>query len=183
MACHLLLQGIFLTQGLHPGLPRCRQMLYPPSHQGRQGSHKALAAQRILSTLKVTERGGEMKIKGSPGYSEAPGSTVFRWSQTYRHFLHSQWLSQGRVQGPDYLEQCLAHRTLSVTVHHQQTSEWVSTRQRWCLTHSLTWHLSPGPLTASPPIKMKERSSEHHTLCPFLLWGEAGVLPFRDAFL
>ena len=31
---HFLLQGIFLTQGLNPGLPRCRQMLYHLSQQG-----------------------------------------------------------------------------------------------------------------------------------------------------
>ena len=30
-----LLQGIFLTQGLNPGLPHCRQMLYQLSHKGR----------------------------------------------------------------------------------------------------------------------------------------------------
>ena len=30
--CHLLLQGIFPTQGLNPGLPHCRQMLYRLSH-------------------------------------------------------------------------------------------------------------------------------------------------------
>ena len=29
-----LLQGIFPTQGLNPGLPHCRQILYPLSHQG-----------------------------------------------------------------------------------------------------------------------------------------------------
>ena len=27
-------RGIFLTQGLNPGLLRCRRTLYPPSHQG-----------------------------------------------------------------------------------------------------------------------------------------------------
>ena len=32
--CRFLLQGIFLTQGLNPGLPPCRQTLYPLSHQG-----------------------------------------------------------------------------------------------------------------------------------------------------
>ena len=32
---HSLLQGIFLTQGLIPGLPHCRQILYHLSHQGR----------------------------------------------------------------------------------------------------------------------------------------------------
>ena len=29
-----LLQGIFLTQGSNPGLPHCRQILYPLSHKG-----------------------------------------------------------------------------------------------------------------------------------------------------
>ena len=28
VGCHFLLQGIFPTQGLNPGLPHCRQMLY-----------------------------------------------------------------------------------------------------------------------------------------------------------
>ena len=31
--CHAL-QGIFRTQGLNPGLPQCRQILYRLSHQG-----------------------------------------------------------------------------------------------------------------------------------------------------
>ena len=30
---HALLQGIFLTQGLNPGLPHCRSILYHQSHQ------------------------------------------------------------------------------------------------------------------------------------------------------
>ena len=34
MGCHFLLQGIFLTQGLNPGLQHCRQMLYRLSQQG-----------------------------------------------------------------------------------------------------------------------------------------------------
>ena len=34
MDCHFLLQRIFPTQGLNPGLPHCRQMLYHLSHQG-----------------------------------------------------------------------------------------------------------------------------------------------------
>ena len=35
VGCHFLLQGIFPTQGLHPGLPRCRQTLYQLSHRER----------------------------------------------------------------------------------------------------------------------------------------------------
>ena len=34
VGCHFLLQRIFLTQGLNPGLLHCRQMLYHLSHQG-----------------------------------------------------------------------------------------------------------------------------------------------------
>ena len=34
MGCHCLLQGIFWTQGSNPGLPHCKQTLYPLSHQG-----------------------------------------------------------------------------------------------------------------------------------------------------
>ena len=34
VGCHSLLQEIFLTQGLNPGLPHCRQTLYRLSHLG-----------------------------------------------------------------------------------------------------------------------------------------------------
>ena len=34
VSSHFLLQGIFLTQGLNPGLLHCRQILYHLSHQG-----------------------------------------------------------------------------------------------------------------------------------------------------
>ena len=34
MGCHFLLQEIFPTQGLNPGLPHCRQTLHHLSHQG-----------------------------------------------------------------------------------------------------------------------------------------------------
>ena len=37
MGGHFLLQGIFLTQGLNPGLLHCRQILYHLSSQGSQG--------------------------------------------------------------------------------------------------------------------------------------------------
>ena len=32
---HSLLQGIFLTQGMNPGLLHCRQILYPLNHCGK----------------------------------------------------------------------------------------------------------------------------------------------------
>ena len=34
VGCHVLLQGVFPTQGSNPGLPHCRQILSHLSHQG-----------------------------------------------------------------------------------------------------------------------------------------------------
>ena len=34
VGCHFLLQGVFSTQGLNPGLLHCRQILYHLHHQG-----------------------------------------------------------------------------------------------------------------------------------------------------
>ena len=42
MGCHFLLQGIFPTQGLNPGILHCRQMLYHLSHQGSQKRERVL---------------------------------------------------------------------------------------------------------------------------------------------
>ena len=45
-----LLQGIFPTQGLHPGLPHCRQILYHLSHQGSPMRSSNLPTQRKTHT-------------------------------------------------------------------------------------------------------------------------------------
>ena len=42
MDSHSLLQGIFLTQGLNPGLLHCRQILYCVSHQGHHQNKHAV---------------------------------------------------------------------------------------------------------------------------------------------
>ena len=46
--CHALLQGIFPTQGLNPGLPHCRWTLYHLSHQG--SPDRTASLQEILET-------------------------------------------------------------------------------------------------------------------------------------
>ena len=53
VGCHTLLQGIFLTHGLNPGLLHCRQILYQLSHQGSS----------IASQLSIKRRG---RNGGSP---------------------------------------------------------------------------------------------------------------------
>ena len=39
VGCHFLLQGIFPTQGLNPGLLNCRQTLYHLNHQGSRNTY------------------------------------------------------------------------------------------------------------------------------------------------
>ena len=48
VGCHLLLQGIFPTQGLSPGLLHCRQILYCLSHQG---SLKVFVGRKAMTNL------------------------------------------------------------------------------------------------------------------------------------
>ena len=45
VGCHVLLQGIFPTQGLNPDLLRCRWILYHLSHQGSPDSHLFMPSQ------------------------------------------------------------------------------------------------------------------------------------------
>ena len=63
MRCQSLLQGIFLTQGLNPGLPHCRQILYRLSHQ------RGRSAVRGLWENSHHVRGVEKRIlRGKPGF-------------------------------------------------------------------------------------------------------------------
>ena len=57
VGCHFLLQRIFPTQGLNPGLPHCRQMLYRLSHQG-----KGEEIRRALDPAKT--RGDRFSLEG-----------------------------------------------------------------------------------------------------------------------
>ena len=47
---HSLLQGIFPTQGLNPGLPHCRRILYQLSHQGSP-SHVSKSMKKVWILL------------------------------------------------------------------------------------------------------------------------------------
>ena len=55
MGCHALLQGIFWTQGLNPGLLHCRWILYHLSHQG---SSKEKSSKYVLAGVCVCVHGG-----------------------------------------------------------------------------------------------------------------------------
>ena len=82
VGCHALLHGIFLTQGLNPGLLHCRQILYHLSHQGsprflKMNSEQWLIYIEFLSVLPcliiiivICKRSNQSIIKEvSPAYS------------------------------------------------------------------------------------------------------------------
>ena len=51
VGCRVLLQGIFPTQGLNPGILHCRQMFYPLSHQGLNIFKKHLSPLFLIATI------------------------------------------------------------------------------------------------------------------------------------
>ena len=61
VGCHFLLQEIFLTQGLNPGLPHCRQTLYHLSHQGSPSIYQQ--AIKISSFENIKETGRYVSLK------------------------------------------------------------------------------------------------------------------------
>ena len=58
LECHALLQGIFPIQGLNPGLPHCRWILYHLSHQGSLTMHcyhlKSPLSHSLLKSRDIT---------------------------------------------------------------------------------------------------------------------------------
>ena len=68
---HSLLQGIFPTQGLNPGLPHCRQILYQVSHQG---------SPRILECIDYPFSSGSSNPGIEPGVSCIAGRFFNNWA-------------------------------------------------------------------------------------------------------
>jgi hypothetical protein len=62
MDCHSLLQGLFLTQGLNPGLLHFRQILYPPSHQGSSPFNPYKNSEVAIAILILSVR--KMRLMG-----------------------------------------------------------------------------------------------------------------------
>ena len=58
VVCHALLQGIFTSQGLNPGLPQCRRIFYHLSHQG--------CTERPLPEIKPVPPATSLKVGSQP---------------------------------------------------------------------------------------------------------------------
>ena len=94
MGCHTLLQGIFPTQGLNPGLPHCRgSLLSEPPGKGHRRVFSLGGEVHVLWELAISPQAGGMKDEKSEGEST---SWCFRGSTncdracpilTQTHFL------------------------------------------------------------------------------------------------
>ena len=82
VGCCSLLQGIFPTQGLNPGLLHCRWILYQLSYQGSPGT--IMRGQMLLKEtfILLTQQGGHTRRTapqgGTPGLSQEPGA---KWAE------------------------------------------------------------------------------------------------------
>ena len=71
VASHSLLQAIFPTQGLNPGLPQCRQILYQLSHKG---------SPRILEWVAYPFSSGYSQPRNWTGVSCIAGGFFTSWA-------------------------------------------------------------------------------------------------------
>ena len=101
VGCHFLLQEIFPTQGLNPGLPHCRQTLYCLSHQGSPSKYSQRPKIRRQLCRRSTGRG---KSLSSKTYQERPlllskwmivawiWATVMDGEKLLGHWIYSKYI-------------------------------------------------------------------------------------------
>ena len=82
VGCHFLLQGIFVTQGLNPGLPHCRRILCHLSHQGSPRILEWVAYLFSRGTSQPMDQTGVLCIAGRFFTSWATRETYI-YSQSY----------------------------------------------------------------------------------------------------
>ena len=73
---HFLLQRIFPIQGLNPGLPHCRQILYQLSHQGRRQNHKAYILNSEKRVGEICKWTRDFQMWGTWSYGREYGVTT-----------------------------------------------------------------------------------------------------------
>ena len=76
LGCHALLQGIFPTQGLNPGLPHCRQILHWLNHKG---------SSRILEWIAYPFFRGSSQPRNQTGFSCIAGGFFTSWDTREAH--------------------------------------------------------------------------------------------------
>ena len=123
-----LLQGIFPAQGLNPGLPHCRQILYQLSHKGNTCPNEIPNnndPKALVSEQNQTDSGGEMTLRIKERHREAEifkGIFGLRVSRN----LHSML----GVGGTAVVKTLVESRELSTRQTQLLTSEGVPRKER-----------------------------------------------------
>ena len=111
VGCHVLLQGILPTQGLNPGRPHCRQILYCLSHQGSPRILESVAYPFSRRPFWPRNRTGVSCIAGRFFTSWATRDASFR-STTVQIFLnYSKEKDDENMNSFFYLAQSVLSRT------------------------------------------------------------------------
>ena len=103
MGCHCLLQGLFLTQGSNPGLPHCRQMLYPLSHQGSPNTPIILTPYSLQADFRVPLK--SLKIKAQP---RTDINLIFE-TIDWIYYVHWKYMWHIYIEFPRYIFICSTH--------------------------------------------------------------------------
>ena len=129
------LQGIVPTQGLNPGLPHCRWILYCLSHKG---------SPRILEWIAYPfSRGTSQPRTGNKVSCIALAGSFLRnsaWKYTFWVFLQYRnisvipWTNSGGWCGEEFK---FGNNFLSAFGRHNSAVSWHAMREVWC--HSYSW--------------------------------------------
>ena len=88
VGCHFLLQETFMTQGLNPDLPHCRQTLYHLSHQGYSPGAKLWSGCECWSS---EQQRGDTPCPRSGARLHFPGPAVWRYSMSKNRKIPVRW--------------------------------------------------------------------------------------------
>ena len=120
VGCHPLLQGIFPTQGLNPGVPHCRWILYHLSHQGSPAA--AAAAKSLQSCPTLCD-----PIDSSPPSSAVPGILQARTLEWVAISFSSAWNWKVKVKSLS----CVQPSVTPWTAAHQAPPSMGFSRQEY----------------------------------------------------
>ena len=117
---HFFLQGIFLTQGLNPGLLHCRQILYHLSHQGSHIFVIDVIERKFKKMISLRKNNGNntfytvlYSLKGLYIVCLIPQCLVaelFYWRFSYIYEGVSMETDSGGTSGKEPTCQCQRHK-------------------------------------------------------------------------
>ena len=166
VGCHALLQGIFTTQGLNPGLPHCRQILYHLSHQGSPLTRILTPCSQVPSLQKGGHQSHSRTSSPSCNYRHRRGTTPLTESdQTQRAEAISEVVC-ALSEAPGRSSQPLALLLQSTRATGGALVPLAT--QTLSLGRGAAWNHSPIPMTSHSPSTKSSSAQNLWDLCHFL---------------